>query len=981
MRIFRIALATALLSLPTAAVVLTASAAHAAPFTYNSVNVGYQNACAVNTAGQLLCWGNNADRQLSTTRTDRYLNSPVIVTMPEAIVSVDTSYGYTLCALGVSGRAYCWGSGGHLGSYMTTTSATPVRVEFPNDMRVSNVQNSAGNACALDSSRALWCWGDPLTLGDGNVDSVRVPVNLTMPDNSPIAQYDMGLSDTCVVTDQGHMYCWGPVITTRSQWSTVGYSPVQVNAPTGTTWASTQVEAGRICGITTNGSGYCMGDNYNGNFGNGTYDDSQTMTRMIVPNSESVQSIHMGSYATCIVTTINNIWCVGEGGNGQLGTGTTLSGRTWRQPVFPAGVALTGISMNHSGTCGIDANSQIWCWAYIANYDVNSGLVYNNLLPTLRPQVGSPEVTTPVATSITTQSALLSASASPFGFATTGSLEYSTDATFTTFTTVNIPGSTVDGSLTAKPLNATVTGLSPRTTYYVRARAHNTAGDAVSGVFTFLTLGSEPTVNMVSTGNITGNEATVYTEVNPGLLFTNVSLQYSSSNSFTNSTPTISMGTVSGNNTGQLSAQLTDLLPRHSYFIRVIATNVLGTAESAPISFNTVGDAPSLTSFNGSATNSSINASVEITTGNTRGTVSFEVSGSATFNSLVTSDSRPFNSGGPRVFSFTAYGLTKATNYYIRATVANDLGTDTSNVLVVRTRGSAPVIGTLTAQPILRGAVLSFPLDPTGISTMAVVDIGENGDFQNYTSHFAYSGSSDGTQFVSITVNNLSPTIEYFARVSSYNELGQSVSNIVSFRTIRPLGVVINNDEEATDNPHVTLSFRYPGDTVAIRVSNNEDFAGARIYSPISSIEWDLITADEPTALRTVYVQFINARGVPSLYEAEITLEADIAAVDEEAPVITSLRAVSSQSASKVSAASVASAKKNMRSFIVAVSDKNSGVTRIQTKVGARIVTQKVDAQRKGEYSLAFAKSVKSFSIRVIDREGNASKWKKITIR
>jgi alpha-tubulin suppressor-like RCC1 family protein len=979
MRIFRIAVATTLISIASSVVLLTASAAHAAPFTYSSVNVGNQSACSVTTSGQVLCWGENFDQHLIPTRTDRYINSPVPVTFPEAIATVDVGIGSTHCALGVSGRAYCWGTGGHLGSYLTTVSRTPIRVEFANDMRVTNVQNGPGNACALDSSRSLWCWGDPLTLGDGNVDSVRLPVRLTMPDNSPIAQYDMGTTGTCVITDASNMYCWGQINGSVSPWGGVPFPVVKTSAPTGKTWLSVSIEGERVCAITTAGDGYCRGDNYNGNFGNGTYDDSPTMTRMIVPNNESVQSIHMGSYATCIVTTVNNIWCAGEGGGGQLGTGTTLGGRTWRQPVLPNGTVLSRLSMSHAGTCGLDANDRIWCWAYIANYDFNSGIVYNNLLPVMRPQVGSPEVTAPAVTSITADAAILTSSASPFGFSTTGSFEVSTDSTFATSRIINVSGRSANDSFANLTLTTTLSALSPRTTYYVRAIARNIAGETIGATTAFVTLGSEPTILELSTSGITGNEATVQSEIDPGLLRTSASIEVSESADFNSLISTTSLSDLSGRTSEHRSAALQNLAPQHVYFARIVATNVLGTTTSEPIAFHTIGEAPQLQRIDATSNTSSVTVQTAITTGNTRGTITYQLSRTNTFSAIADSQFQSFNSSGPQNFSFTSYGLTLATDYWARAIVTNDLGSVTSAIVAVRTKGSAPVIGTLSAQPILQGVELTFPLDTTGINTMAIVDIATNGDMKNYTSHFAYSGTNDGSRTVTLTINRLSPTLEYFARVSAINSLGQTVSNIVSFRTVRPIGLVINDDEVSTENPRVTLHFRYPTDTVAIRISNNENFAGARIFSPTDSLSWELITSDEETTVRTIYVQFINGRGGAVLYTDEINLETNVDQVDEEAPIITSLRAVTAQS--MAIAGTPSRVAKNTRRFVVSVSDKISGVTRIQTKVGARIVTQKVDALRSGEYSLSFARTVKSFSIRVIDRKGNVSKWKKISVR
>ena len=980
MRIFRIAVATTLISIASSVLLLTASAAHAAPFTYSSVNVGNQSACSVTNNGQVLCWGENFDQHLISGRIDRYINTPAPVAFPEAIATVDVGTGSTHCALGVSGRAYCWGTGGHLGSYLTTVSRTPIRVEFANDMRVTNLQNGPGNACALDINRELWCWGDPLTLGDGNVDSVRLPVHLTMPDNSPIAQYDMGATGTCVITDASNMYCWGPINGSVSPWGGVPFPIVKTSAPTGKTWLSVSIEGERVCGITTNGDGYCRGDNYNGNFGNGTYDDSQTMTRMIVPNNESVQSIHMGSYATCIFTTVNNIWCVGEGGGGQLGTGTTMGGRIWRQPVLPTGTTLTRLSMNHSGTCGLDASDRIWCWAYIANYDFTNGIVYNNLLPTLRPQVGSPEVTTPVITSITAESAIITASASPFGFSTTGAFEISTDSSFASSRIINVAGRSANDSFVNMSLTTTLSALSPRTTYYVRAIARNLAGESIGATTAFLTLGAEPTILELITSDITGNEATVQSEIDPGLLRTSAVIEVSEFDDFNTIVSTTPVSDLTGKFVERRSAALQDLAPQRVYFARIIATNVLGTTTSEPIAFNTRGEAPQIQHIDATSTTSSISAQVAIATGNTRGTITYQLSRSLSFGVITHTQSHSFASSGPQNFSFTSHGLALATDYWVRAIVTNDLGSVTSAIVAIRTKGSAPIIGALSAQPILQGAVLTFPLDTTGINTMAVVDVATTGDMKNYTSHFAYSGINDGARTISLTIDRLSPTLEYFARVSATNSLGQSVSNIVSFRTVRPIGLVINDDEVSTDNPRVTLHFRYPADTVAIRISNNENFAGARIFSPTDSLNWELITGDAETSLRTVYVQFINGRGTATLYTDEINLETNVDQVDEEAPIITSLRAVTAQSMAITGTSSTANTK-NTRRFVVSVTDKISGVTRIQTKVGSRVVTQKVDALRFGEYSLSFARTVKSFSIRVIDRSGNASKWKKISVR
>jgi hypothetical protein len=56
-----------------------------------------------------------------------------------------------------------------------------------------------------------------------------------------------------------------------------------------------------------------------------------------------------------------------------------------------------------------------------------------------------------------------------------------------------------------------------------------------------------------------------------------------------------------------------------------------------------------------------------------------------------------------------------------------------------------------------------------------------------------------------------------------------------------------------------------------------------------------------------------------------------------------------------------------------------SGVVRIETKVKTRITSTRVDAARRGTYTVSFPKGQKKMQIRVIDKAGNKSKWITVT--
>ena len=161
--------------------------ASAAEFSYVHLSVAHRAACAVSSTGVGVCWGRNSNQYLLPNMPNGPISTPTQVALPngEIFSTIDAGENNTVCAQAVSGRAYCWGDH-HIGSYFTTTSRVPVQVEFPNDMRVTNVQSGYANGCALDPDLYLWCWGDALTLGDGNTEPIRIPTRVPMPDGGKV---------------------------------------------------------------------------------------------------------------------------------------------------------------------------------------------------------------------------------------------------------------------------------------------------------------------------------------------------------------------------------------------------------------------------------------------------------------------------------------------------------------------------------------------------------------------------------------------------------------------------------------------------------------------------------------------------------------------------------------------------------------------------------------------------------------------------
>ena len=983
MRLPRFVIALSLLATPVATVAATATSASAAPLTYTALSVAKRNACAISTEGILVCWGDNSGQWTFADRPVGPVPTPTRIALPngQKWKSVNVGDGDTICGLSESNRAWCWGSH-HIGSYFTTTSRTPVEVEFASHIRLREVQSSHSTACAITSNGEFWCWGDAHYLGDGSTDPVRVPVRISMPDNATVESFSMGNSGVCTVTTTPNMYCWGSNgdgelgLGYRQQYSySYSWTPVLIPAPSGQQWWKAAVGLNRICAITVSGAGYCAGDNYNGSFGNGTYDDSMTFTRMQIPNNERIEAMESGWYHTCIRTETDAMYCVGRGDYGELGTGTTLGGRTWRTPFVPDGVTFTSFSAGVAGTCGLDSTGRVWCWGGLNWGSQGTGRVNAGLFPELIAPVGSPSVVATGATAIDAEVATITGAVNPNGYASTVVAEVSLSPSFATATRYNIAGSFPNDSYLPTTFSLPLTSLAPRTTHYVRIVALNSLGVVTGNATSFTTLGEEPSVGDVAAQDLTGNEATISVTLHPNRLATTAYFEYSTNSDFSSDVNRIDLASFRGNVPVQHSSSLSDLLPRTSYFVRAVATNRLGTTVGATHTFRTVGDRPTVVLTYTSATTNRIEVSASINAGLVRGVAFAEVSTSPSFTSVIRSGQQSFTSRTNGMFSFTVHQLSSRTDYWVRVIAENAVGTTTSDARAQRTRGGVPVvrIGTISSEP-QRANVPVF-VDSTGLDTFTKLQVSESADLSNATEYFVSSSASENEQRFDIALQDLTPGTTYYVAAHSRNDAGRTSTPTITFITPRPIGVVINDNDDTTESTTVSLLVTAPAGAVAYRVSNHSNFKNAQVFNPSSPIRWELIASDEPEDVKYVYVQVYFANGTSVVYSDDITLLTNVEIPDEEAPIIETLRA------SRVAATAQATAQKTSTSKIaISVRDRRSGVTRIEMKAGGRTIITKVDASRRGTFNISIPRGSKSVLVRVRDAAGNYSKWKSIRI-
>jgi len=982
MRTLRISLTLLMTSSILAMLPFASSSVQADVFTYSQVSIGSRAACAVTSQGAGVCWGDNSERYLVSDQPAGALATPSPVVLPnnEKFASVSVGGMRGACALAVSGHAYCWGEH-HIGSYFTPTSRTPIQVEFPNDMRVVSVQSGSSVACATNAEGELWCWGDAQFIGDGGTESLRIPVLVSMPDFGKVVQYDLGEPNVCVITDRDHLYCWGynssgelALGHTSTPRNISSYTPTEIVPPSGVIFASVSVGGGRVCAISQTGNGYCWGSNYDGSFGDGSYTSSSRPVAMSVPDNETLQQISTANYHTCVLTITSKTWCFGTGGNGQLGTGTTLGGKTYRTPLVPHGTTFTSIGTGLAGTCALDTNGDVWCWGGLNWGSTGNGNIIAQNSPARILAIGSPTVSNAPSTEIDTTVARVNAQVNPNGYATSVVVEYSTSPLFAAPMTRTVTASLTDLSYSATAVSMRLTNLKPRTTYYARFISTNRLGTSIGASQTFTTLGAPPTVSTSHFSGLTGNEASISFSVNPGRLLTSVTLEYSTDPIFSNDIHTESASGATGAREVERSVALTDLAPLTTYYTRVTAINQLGTVVGDIQSFTTIGSLPSA-SIN--ATYPAVNniaVDVDITTGDTSGSVLAEASLTQDFARVWKSTSSTFSSTGPTQRHLQINGLSAHTHYFLRIRITNALGSSVSESVSLSTSGAIPIVTRPSVSPSTDSAVIAANVDTTGLDTFVKASISQDRNMLDANEYFVYSGADEGDTPVSLTVNQLAPGTTYYVTISASNSAGTFTTSPVSFTTQQGVGVIINDGDETTETTSVNLAFTLSENVTAIRISNNQDFSSAIVISPANTRVWQLLASSQNSVAREVWVQFVNSDGSVETYFDDITLLTTIDGPDDEAPTITSTRVSASRSTSKTIAAAA------VTKYVLKITsrDKLSGVNRIQTRIGTKISTIKVDPSRLATHSIKFPAGKTSMYVRVIDVAGNASPWKKV---
>ncbi|MDA8792593.1 hypothetical protein N9N67_05070 [Bacteriovoracaceae bacterium] len=281
--------------------------------------------------------------------SDGPFNTPQAVDSVETFKAVEGGKAHS-CFLNSDNQLYCagWNFFGQLGLGAASNSeyTSPQLVDSSNTYKqfVGGTYHTCGIRSNGSEDGKVYCWGME---GNG-----RLGNNCTDPcvtfQKSPLAvdtaelfvDVTAGDAHSCGISILGKVFCWGS--NSKGQLGnsdlgvTLSKTPIEIDVDAAATFSSISSTLNHTCAIRSDsgnvGKVMCWGRNNQGQIGNGSGDDEDVETPVLVSSGTTniYSQICVGGNHTCgieatvsgdVLTDTGEIKCWGDAGRGQIGNG------------------------------------------------------------------------------------------------------------------------------------------------------------------------------------------------------------------------------------------------------------------------------------------------------------------------------------------------------------------------------------------------------------------------------------------------------------------------------------------------------------------------------------------------------------------------------------------------------------------------------------------------------------------------------------
>jgi alpha-tubulin suppressor-like RCC1 family protein/phosphodiesterase/alkaline phosphatase D-like protein len=471
-----------------------------------ALSTGASHSLALCSDGTLAAWGDNTTGCVGD-NTTTLRNAPVLVNTASGVSAL---YGKTVVAIAAganSSMALCsdgtvaaWGYNfhGQLGDATTTNRTAPVAVNTASGVSalygktVTAIAAGGYHSLALCSDGTVVTWGNngDGQLGNSSTTNSTLPVLVNVVGASALNGKTVlglagGLYHSLVLCSDGSIVAWG-----RNDFDQLGvngftsYStPVATSTASGTSALYGKIAAAISAGdshslaLCTDGTLLAWGYNPYGQLGNNSTSEGfyplavNTASGVSALYGKTVVGISGAAGYTTALCADGTIAAWGHNFSNQLGNNSTIDSRV---PVLTIGSALS-------------AGERFVSLA--------PGCYTSHELALVAAPPAAPAATTLAATAVTGTGVTLHGTVNANNSTTAVSFDYGTTTSYGT-NVAGTPASLSSGTATA--VNATVSGLSPLTTYHFRVNGVSGAGSAAGSDLTFTTLNNNATLSALA---------------------------------------------------------------------------------------------------------------------------------------------------------------------------------------------------------------------------------------------------------------------------------------------------------------------------------------------------------------------------------------------------------------------------------------------------------------------------------------------------
>ena len=340
-----------------------------------ALDAGLAHTCAIVTDATVRCWGHNNFGQLGNL-TNENASAPVIAAVQD-VMKLALGNSHT-CALLRDGGGACWGRNddGQLGVGGTANSSTPLRVASLTS--AVDISSGANHVCSVLADGTVWCWGSNqyAQIGIGEAGpGISIPTQVPGIENA--IAIALGDYHSCALLSDRTVWCWGwnnfgQVGNENTGDEAIIVQPQRINGLSDI--VQLEVGGNHSCALTQSAEAVCWGDNFNGQLGNGSADESFRVSPVIVSGGNRFFRLAAGGAHTCGLVQDGDVLCWGWNKLGQVGNGS--SGVT-ADAVLPSPVvALNQIATMYVGanhTCSTNIRGRVLCWGANTTGQIGSG--------------------------------------------------------------------------------------------------------------------------------------------------------------------------------------------------------------------------------------------------------------------------------------------------------------------------------------------------------------------------------------------------------------------------------------------------------------------------------------------------------------------------------------------------------------------------------------------------------------------------------